>query len=60
AKDAYDKIRAGAHAVQLYSALVYEGIGLVGEIARGLDALLVRDRHANVSEAVATRRDAWL
>ncbi|MEL6434892.1 MAG: dihydroorotate dehydrogenase (quinone), partial [Pseudomonadota bacterium] len=55
-----DKIRAGAHAVQLYSALVYEGIGLVGEIARGLDALLVRDRHANVSEAVATRRDAWL
>ncbi|MEO0567312.1 MAG: quinone-dependent dihydroorotate dehydrogenase [Pseudomonadota bacterium] len=60
AKDAYDKIRAGAHAVQLYSALVYEGIGLVGEIARGLDALLVRDRHANVSEAVATQRDAWL
>ncbi|MFA8387151.1 MAG: quinone-dependent dihydroorotate dehydrogenase [Pelagibaca sp.] len=54
AEDAYVKIKAGASAVQLYSALVYHGLGLVPEIARGLDALLERDRHANVSDAVGT------
>lgn len=52
AEDAYAKIRAGATAVQLYTAMVYEGIGLVGRIARGLDRLLARDGFANVAEAV--------
>ena len=32
AADAQAKLDAGAHAIQLYSALVYEGIGLVEEI----------------------------
>ena len=54
AEDAYAKIKAGASAVQLYSALVYHGLGLVPEIARGLDALLERDGHASVSHAVGT------
>lgn len=60
ADDAYAKIRAGAHAVQLYSALVYQGLGLAAKIARGLDALLARDGFATVAEAVGTGRDAWL
>ncbi|MDZ7710739.1 MAG: quinone-dependent dihydroorotate dehydrogenase [Roseovarius sp.] len=60
AEDAYAKIRAGASAVQLYSALVYEGLSLVSEIARGLDALLARDGFASVAEAVGTGRDDWL
>ena len=60
AEDAYVKIRAGATAVQLYSALVYEGLSLVAEIARGLDALLARDGFASVAEAVGTGRDDWL
>ena len=54
AEDAYAKIKAGASAVQLYSALVYHGLGLVPEIARGLDALLERDGHTSVSDAVGT------
>ncbi|MGJ8602863.1 MAG: quinone-dependent dihydroorotate dehydrogenase [Marivita sp.] len=54
AEDAYTKIKAGASAVQLYSALVYQGLGLIPDIAHGLDALLKRDGHANVSEAVGT------
>ncbi|MBO6884614.1 MAG: quinone-dependent dihydroorotate dehydrogenase [Marivita sp.] len=54
AKDAYDKIKAGASAVQLYSALVYHGLGLVPQIAEGLDALLKRDGYATVAEAVGT------
>lgn len=59
AEQAYEKIRAGAHAVQVYSALVYEGMSLVGRILHGLDALLERDGFANVAEAVGRGRDAW-
>lgn len=60
AEDAYAKIRAGASAVQLYTALVYQGLSLVPRIARGLDTLLAKDGFAHVSEAVGTNRDAWL
>lgn len=52
AEQAYAKIRAGAGAVQLYTAMVYHGIGLPGRIARGLERLLARDGIANVSDAV--------
>ena len=52
AADAYAKIRAGASAIQLYTALVYQGLGLVEEINRGLVELLARDGFASVSEAV--------
>ncbi len=60
AEDAYAKIRAGASAVQLYTALVYGGIRLAAEIALGLDRLLARDGFASVAEAVGTGRDGWL
>ena len=36
AADAREKLDAGANLVQLYTALVYRGPGLVGEIVRGL------------------------
>lgn len=52
AQDAYARIRAGASAVQLYSALVYEGPGLARRIAQGVKALLLRDGFNNVAEAV--------
>ena len=60
ADQAYAKIRAGASAVQLYSAMVYQGLSLVPQIARGLDALLARDGFASVAEAVGTGRGEWL
>lgn len=60
AEDAYAKIRAGASVVQLYSALAYQGLSLVEEIARGLDDLLARDGFAKVSDAVGTGREEWL
>ena len=59
AEQAYAKIRAGASAVQLYTALVYGGLGLVPRILAGLDALLARDGFATVAEAVGTGRDEW-
>ena len=52
AADAYAKIRAGAALVQLYTALIYRGPGLVAEIKAGLAALLRRDGFSQVSEAV--------
>jgi dihydroorotate dehydrogenase len=51
-RDAYDKIRAGANAVQLYTALVFEGPGLVARILRELAVLLRADGFAGVGEAV--------
>lgn len=50
--EAYARIRAGAAAVQLYSALVYEGPGLAARIRRELAALLKRDGFASVAAAV--------
>ncbi len=59
-EQAYAKIRAGASAVQLYTAMVYEGLSVIPRIAKGLDALLARDGFANVAEAIGTGRSAWL
>ena len=50
--DAYAKLRAGAAAVQLYSALVFHGPGLVVRIGRELAARLKADGFSSVGEAV--------
>ncbi len=60
AEQAFQKIRAGASAVQLYTALVYQGLSLAAEIARDLDRILARSGFATVSEAVGTGRHDWL
>jgi dihydroorotate dehydrogenase len=53
--DAYAKIRAGASAVQLYSALVFEGPSLVTRIRHDLAARLQADGFASVADAVGAR-----
>ena len=50
--DAYAKIRAGARAVQLYSALVYEGPGLIRRLKADLSARLKADGFVSVAQAV--------
>jgi len=50
--DAYVKIRAGASLVQLYTALIYKGPGLVADIVEGLPARLKADGFRSVAEAV--------
>ncbi|MCB2124757.1 MAG: quinone-dependent dihydroorotate dehydrogenase [Rhodobacteraceae bacterium] len=60
AADAWAKIRAGASAVQLYSALVFQGLSLVSDIARGLDALAAREGFATLADAVGSGRGDWL
>ena len=60
AEEALAKIRAGASAVQLYTAMVFEGLSLAARIARDLDAALEREGLANISQAVGTEREKWL
>ena len=54
--DAWARIRAGASAVQIYSALIYEGPGLVGAIKRDLAARLRAEGFAALSDAVGIGR----
>ena len=53
--EAYARIRLGASAVQVYSALIYEGPGLVGRIKHALAARLRADGFSTLSEAVGAR-----
>ncbi|MEX0839221.1 MAG: quinone-dependent dihydroorotate dehydrogenase [Parvibaculum sp.] len=51
-RDAYMKIRAGASLLQLYSALTYEGPGLIARIKRELAAHLAADGFVHLKDAV--------
>lgn len=53
--EAYARIRAGASAVQLYSAMVFKGPGLVTAIARDLSARLKADGFTGVAQAVGAQ-----
>jgi dihydroorotate dehydrogenase len=55
--DAYAKIRAGASLIQLYTALVFQGPGLLARIKRDLAGLLRADGFKSVTEAVGA--DIW-
>ena len=46
------KIKAGASLVQLYSSLVFRGLGMVGEIKSELVKALAAGRHAGLPELV--------
>jgi dihydroorotate dehydrogenase len=54
AEDAYEKITAGASAVQILTGFVYEGPGVVKRINQGLLKLLDRDGFKNIGEAVGS------
>ncbi|NEW08704.1 quinone-dependent dihydroorotate dehydrogenase [Paenibacillus sp. SYP-B3998] len=54
AEDAYDKIRAGASLIEVYTALIYEGPGLLSRLNEGLQALLKRDGFTHISQAIGT------
>ena len=51
-EDAYEKITAGATAVQVYTGFVYEGPALVRNINRGLLKLIQRDGLKDIAAAV--------
>ena len=51
---AYEKIRAGASLVQLYTGLIYEGPGLVMRVKQDLVRLLEEDGYLSVGQAIGT------
>lgn len=55
AEDAYEKICRGASLVQIYSAFVYKGFGLVNEINKELANFLEVDGFDNISQAIGSR-----
>jgi len=54
ADDAWERIRAGASLVQLYSAMVYEGPHIAAHIARGLAERVRSAGLDNIAEAVGS------
>lgn len=57
-RQAYDKIRAGASLVQLYTALVFRGPHIANAINRELLALLKQDGYTHISQAIGKAHDA--
>ncbi len=58
AETAIAKIEAGASLIQLYTALVYRGPALIGEIKQGLLAYLTKKAQP-LADNVGTRASAW-
>lgn len=50
--EAYEKIKCGAHLIQIYSAFIYHGFELVEKIKEDLDKLLKQDGFTNIEQAI--------
>ena len=51
-ESAFEKIAAGASAVQLYTGMVYKGPGIVKEIKKDLIEILKKEKIKNINEAI--------
>jgi dihydroorotate dehydrogenase len=58
-ESAIEKFRAGANAIQLYSALVFGGLDLLERIKRGLAAAVRAEGKSNIAELVGTKTVEW-
>lgn len=56
AEEAYRRIKAGASLVEVYSALIFKGPGLVRNINEGLIRLMEQDGYSHISQAVGASR----
>ena len=59
AETAWGKIEAGATLVQLYSSLIYKGLGLVGDIKTGMLKRLAASGKARLSDVVGSKAADW-
>ncbi len=53
-KSAFEKISAGASALQLYTAMIYKGTTVVKKIKEELITLLKKEGFKNVAECVGS------
>ena len=51
-ESAFEKIAAGANAVQLYTGMIYKGPGIVREIKKDLIKILKKEKIKNINEAI--------
>ena len=51
-KSAFEKITAGADAIQLYTGMVYKGPGVVKNIKKELISILKKENFKNISQAI--------
>ncbi|XCD43086.1 quinone-dependent dihydroorotate dehydrogenase [Candidatus Liberibacter asiaticus] len=58
-KDALDKIMAGANLIQLYSAMIYEGISLPKRIIQGLSDFLNKENEVNFENIRGSYTEYW-
>jgi dihydroorotate dehydrogenase len=58
-ESAMEKFKAGANAIQLYSALVFGGLDLLDRIKRGLVAAVRAEGKTNIADLVGTRTADW-
>jgi dihydroorotate dehydrogenase len=58
AQDAYEKIKWGASMVQIYSAFIYEGFGLVERIKKDLSEMIKKDGFKNIAQAVGVKSNS--
>ena len=52
AEQAYERVKAGASLIQIYTGLVYQGPGLIRDIKEGLVRLMEEDGHSSISKVV--------
>ena len=57
ANDAWEKICAGAHLVQLYTGFIYEGPGIVSHITSGLNERLISEGFNSIDQAIGCRAE---
>jgi dihydroorotate dehydrogenase len=56
AQDVYMKLKLGASLVQIYSAFIYQGFGLVEEIKKQLDEMVRKDGFKNVNDVIGSEK----
>lgn len=59
ARTALAKIEAGASLVQLYTALVYKGLSIAGDINRGLVSLIAEKSYPRLAGAIGVAAADW-
>jgi dihydroorotate dehydrogenase len=59
AETAWEKMAAGADLIQVYTGLVYEGLGLPAEIVAGFARRLDREKIASIGEIVGSQANRW-
>ena len=57
AEDAYERIKAGASLIQVYTGLVYKGPGLIRDIKKGLVRLMEEEGHSSIKKVVGVESE---